>query len=170
MAVTGAPRLTRAVERAFSWSQSAMALILVAFIVGSLIFTGGQVGPRQSAPWDQVRAWPVFSVPAWVMIGLGVVGAITVIPLAVMTPIERVPRLLTAIAQAFAGGGAALLFAGMFPSDTGPIPMPGDSAAFLGAHWVATALCAFSIVVLIAALIVRVPAYERLRKSHGGTT
>lgn len=161
---SGSPRY-RVVRRVFATSQIAMALILVAFIAGSLLFTGGQVGPLQDAPWDQVWSWPVFPVPAWLLIVLAAVGAAAVIPLCLLTAVAQTPHLFTAIGQAFAGIVAGLLFAGMFPVSDGLIPMPGDSTEYLGLHWVAAALSAFSIVVLIIAVSLKAGRYERMRKS-----
>ena len=43
--------------------------------------------------------------------------------------------------------------------------MPDEPGRFLGWHWVAGALFTFCFFVLIAGMLIKLPAYERLRKA-----
>lgn len=151
----------------FTSSQVALAGLLVAFIAGSLLFVGGRVAPMQNEAWPQLWAWPVFTVPGWLPVALAVVGAAVVMPMSVLTPAAMAPRLLGAISQAFAAGGAAVLFSGLFPAETGVMPMPSGDGLFLGLHWVAVPLSLFSIGVLVIALLAKGGEHERSRRTGG---
>lgn len=157
----------RGLRRIYSACQLLIALLLVAFIAGSLIFTGGRVAEQQSANWSEVWAWPVFSVSAWLLIAPAVIGAIVVVPMCLRTPAGLANRLLGGIGQTAVAGGAAVVFMFLFPSEDGPFPMPEPDDGYLGWHWIALIPTAFSLIVLIVALIVKGREYERLRMTGG---
>jgi hypothetical protein len=155
----------RVLRRMYSVCQIFAALLLVAFIAGSLLFTGGRVAQQQSANWSEVWDWPVFPVPAWLLIAPAVIGAIVVVPMCLRTPAGLANRLLGAIGQTVVAGGAAVVFMFLFPSEEGPFPMPEAEDGYLGWHWIALIPTAFSVVVLIVALVAKGREYERLRMS-----
>lgn len=72
-------------HRIYVVCQIFLAVVLLAFIVGSLIFTGGRVGEAQNTNWDEVWRWPVFPVPAWILIVPAIVGAFVVLPMCIRT-------------------------------------------------------------------------------------
>ena len=57
------------------------------------------------------------------------------------------------------------LFGFAFPAASGLLPVPDDPGKYLGQHGVAAALLAFCFLVLVVAMPVKLPAYERLRKA-----
>lgn len=152
-------------RRIYATAQIFMAALLVAFIAGSLLFTGGRVASQQNANWPEAWGWPVFPVPAWLLIVPALIGVIVVVPMSMRTPAARTPLLLGAVGQTVAAGGSAIVFSFLFPAETGLIPMPGDSDLFLGWHWIAAALSLASILVLIVAVAAKGREYERLRTS-----
>lgn len=162
-----APDRGRALRRVYSACQIFMAAVLIAFIVGSLIFTGGRIAEQQSANWSEVWSWPVFPVPAWLLVVPAVLGAIVVVPMCLRTPPGLANRLLGAVGQTVAAAGAAVLFMFLFPSDGGPFPMPQAEDGSLGWHWLALIPSAFSLVVLIVAVAAKGREYDRLRMTGG---
>ncbi|MDY0908376.1 hypothetical protein [Microbacterium sp. CFBP9034] len=162
-----APDRGRVLRRVYAVCQIFIGVVLLAFIVGSLLFTGGRVSEQQSTNWSEVWSWPVFPVPAWLIIVPAVVGAIVVVPMCLRTAAGLANRLLGAIGQTIVAAGAAVLFMFLFPSDSGPFPMPQAEDGYLGWHWIALIPTAFSLVVLIVALATKSREYERLRLTGG---
>lgn len=156
-------------HRIYVVCQIFLAVVLLAFIVGSLIFTGGRVGEAQNTNWDEVWRWPVFPVPAWILIVPAIVRAFVVLPMCIRTPAARANILLGAVGPTFAAGGSAVLFMFLFPADDGPFPMPDPDDGSLGWHWVALVPTVFSLVVLIIAVAVKGREYERIRLSGGAS-
>lgn len=151
--------------RIYTTCQVGAALILVAFIVGSLVFVGGRVGRSQSEIWGQFMDWPIFPVPAWLLVVPAAVGALVVVPLCVLAPPASVGKLITAVGQTGAAVGAAALFMFLFPANAGVFAVPGDAGGYLGAHWVAIPLGVFSMVVLLITVTAKGREYDRLRAS-----
>ena len=163
--VTAPTDPSRTLRRIYTACQIIPALLLVAYIAGSLILVGGRVGEGQSENWDALLPWPVFPVPAWVLIPFAVVSAAIVVPLCLRAPAATVSRLITAVGQTGAAIAAAAVFAFVFPADTGLIPMPNDDGSYLGAQWIAIPFLLFCVVVLITTTIVKGKEYDRLRAS-----
>ncbi|WP_127473389.1 hypothetical protein [Microbacterium sulfonylureivorans] len=158
-----APDRGRALRRVYSTCQMFMAAVLIAFIAGSLIFTGGRIAEQQGTNWSEVWSWPAFPVPAWLLVVPALIGAIVVIPMCVRTPAGLANRLLGAVGQTVAAAGSAVLFMFLFPSDAGPIAMPQAEDGYLGWHWLALIPSAFSLVVLLVAVGAKGREYDRLR-------
>lgn len=152
----------RHVRLVFAACQCFAALLLVCFIVGSLLFTGGRIGESQSANWPELWDWPVFAVPAWLMVTPAVVAALVVVPVASRTPARRAALLLGAIGQTAAAAASAVAFMILMPASEGPISHPIGEGA-LGLHWAALPFDAFCAVVLVVALVRKGPEYERRR-------
>lgn len=67
----GPRRAVLVVDRIYLACQLWAAAVLLAFIIGSLLFTGGQVLEDDGQIYDEVWQWPVFYVPAWVLVTRG---------------------------------------------------------------------------------------------------
>ncbi|MFE6964581.1 hypothetical protein ACFVAJ_05670 [Agromyces sp. NPDC057679] len=64
-------------------AQLVMPLLLIAYLVGSLLLTGGRVRPEASELWDALLPSPLFTVPDWLPLGLAIVStAATVVLIA----------------------------------------------------------------------------------------
>ncbi|MFF2277862.1 hypothetical protein [Agromyces sp. NPDC058126] len=64
-------------------AQLVMPLLLIAYLVGSLLLTGGRVRPEASELWDALLPSPLFTVPEWLPLGLAIVStAATVVLIA----------------------------------------------------------------------------------------
>jgi len=159
-------RPARIVDTIYLICQLVPAALLVAFIVGSLLFTGGQVLDDGERIYDEVWRWPVFPVPAALLIVPAAVSAVLVVPLVVLTRVAVADRLINRWGQTFVAVGAGVAFAIAFPSPSGPLPVPNSEDSFLGAHWIAAALSAFCWVVLVLGMLAKLPAHQRLRDSR----
>lgn len=113
------------------------------------------------AAWD----WPVFPVPAWLLVLPAAVGAAVVLPLVVLTPAAYVSRLISHLGQTVPAIGAGVAFSVLFPAPTGTWPDAARPADYLGSAGVAAALSAFSLVVLLVGIAAKAPAHERLREA-----
>ena len=156
----------KTLRRLFLVCQGFAAAVLVAFIAGSLIFTGGRVGEMQSTNWAEVWSWPVFPVPAWLLIVPAVIAAIVVIPMCIRTPARRANLFLGAIGQTIGAAAAAIAFMFLFPADTGVFVQPVVDG-YLGMHWIALPFDLFCVIVLIVALVKKGGEYEKLRAAGG---
>ncbi|MCC2031687.1 hypothetical protein [Microbacterium allomyrinae] len=140
------------------------ALILVAFIAGSMFFTGGQMGESDTTKWQPVWYWPVFPVPAWLLIIPAAIAAVIVIPMCVLTPASHVTRLLNAAGVTGGSAASAYVFMFMFPAKSGVFPIP-EIGTYVGPHWIALALSLVCLAVLVVAFLIKAAAYERMRKA-----
>lgn len=134
----------RPVAKAYVWTQLVPAIILVVFLVGSLLFSGGQVFADRSPGWDVVIPFPLFPVPWWLFAGLGVVG----LGCALTWALRAAPRESLGLTGAFgvtcAGGFAALYFEFAFM----------DDPVLSGPYWIGAASSAVAAIVLVTAGIV----------------
>jgi len=153
-------------RRIYSIALGFNALVLVAFIAGSMIFTGGQVAEGGSTKWQPVWYWPVFPVPAWLLIVPAFIAAVVVIPMCIRTPARLLPRIIGAAGVAGASAASAAIFMFMFPASSGLFPLP-EAGTFLGLHWIALALSLFCLLPLIVTFFVKGPEYDRLRMTGG---
>ena len=159
------PALHRILDRIYLACQLVAAGLLVAFIVGSLVFTGGQVIADGDQLYDEVWTWPVFPVPAWLVIIPAAVAALVVIPLVVTTKVSDAGSLIGRWGQTIVGVGAGVFFAVAFAETSGTIPIPGRTGLYAGAHWIAAALFGFCFVVVLVGMAVKLPAEARLRRA-----
>lgn len=151
-------------RRIFTVSQTLVVAVFVAFIIGSLVFTGGRVFQTQDLNWPEAWAWPVFPVPWWLVVVPAVVAAVVVIPMTLRTPARRAGRLLGALGQTLGAGAAAVAFMYIFPAETGVLPQPVVDG-YLGLHGLALPLQAVCVAVLIVGVAVRARSYEKLRRA-----
>ena len=115
-----------------------------------MIFTGGQVAEGESTKWQPVWYWPVFPVPAWLLIVPAAVALVVVIPMCVLTPAAQATRLLGTLGPTGGAIAAEIIFMLMFPAE----PL-----------WIALAVTLVCVPVLIVGIVVKGIGYERLRKS-----
>lgn len=153
-----------ALWRIYRIAMAFNALVLVAFIAGSMVFTGGQVAEGETTKWQPVWYWPVFPVPPWLLIVPAALAALLVIPMCVWTPAERAPRMNAALGITGVAAASPVIFMLMFPADSGWFPL-SDDGRYAGLHWIALALTIFCLLVVIVALVAKGLAYERLRKA-----
>ncbi len=159
-------RPARVIDGVYLACQLLAAGLLLAFIIGSLLLTGGQVLENGHRIYDQVWGWPVFPVPAWLLIIPAAFSAAVVVPLVLTTRIEDAQGLIGRWGQTIVAVVAGLTFATAFPASTGVWPLPdGSPAQYFGLHWVAAALSAFCFVVILLGMLIKLPAHERLRKA-----
>lgn len=104
----------------------APAAILLAFLIGSLLLTGGQVIDSRSAIWRPVLDWPVFTVSPWVVVPLAVGALITALGLAVQVDTARTVALSGPLGWAVAGALSSWFLAVVLP----PTALAGT--AFIG--------------------------------------
>lgn len=143
------------VDAAYLACQLVIAAVFVAFVIGSLLFTGGQVLQDADRSYEQAWDWPVFPVPAWLLIIPATISAVLVIPLVATTSVADAPDLIGRWGQTIVSVGAGFGFAAAFRASDGS----------LGGHWVAAAMSAFCFLVIVLGMIVKLPAHERLRKA-----
>ncbi|MCP2635103.1 hypothetical protein K0817_000805 [Microbacterium sp. HD4P20] len=123
------------------------ALILVVFLVGSLILSGGQVSPTMDTKWDAVVAYPLFPVPTPLLVGLAIASvALVVLVVATAWPGD-LPGLRGLIGPTVSAIIAAVLLSGLVPDEGRRY---GD--VVWGGQWVAGLISLAALVVLLAAI------------------
>lgn len=135
----------RPIGLAYVWSQLLPALLLIAFLIGALLFSGGQVGAGQSPNWDVVIPFPVFPVPAWLLIGFGGVGVLLAAVWAVRSRDDEALALSGALGVTIAACVASMFFGLAFLGD----------AALAGPFWAGMVLAAVSATILTITAAVR---------------
>ena len=138
--------------------------LLILFLVGSLLFTGGKVLQEGDTIWDDVWSFPVFPVPAWLLLVPAVVSALLVVPFVVTTPVADAPRIAARFGQALAAGLAAVFFAFAFPASDGFVAMPEAGDGYLGLHLVAALITVVVVLVLAVGLFTKGGAHDRARR------
>ncbi|MBT2500710.1 hypothetical protein J7E25_16565 [Agromyces sp. ISL-38] len=151
--------------RTFAGAQLIPTVIFIAFLIGSLLLSGSQALPDDRPRYDVIVPFPIFVVPEWVSVFLGVVAAALVVPLLVTTKIVQAPQLNAAFAYSIGATVANLYFAFTFPASSGMIAKPSDPMVYLGAHWIGAALAAACVVVVAARAIPFSVRYDRLRRA-----
>jgi ABC-type Fe3+ transport system permease subunit len=143
-----------AVDVVYLTCQLVAVAVLLAFILGSMVFTGGQVQPDASPNWSQAWSWPVFPVPTWLTIVPAAVGALIVVPVAVALTRSDPSRQVGRWGQTFPAVVSPVAFAGLFPAASG---------SFFASHSFAAALSAFSFAVLTVGVVVSLVEERRTR-------
>lgn len=138
--------------------------LLVLFLVGSLVFTGGQVLQEGDTIWADVWSFPVFPVPSWLLIVPAAVSALLVVPFVATTPVAQAPRIAARFGQALAAGLASVFFAFAFPAADGFVAMPDAGDGYLGLHLAAAVITVVVVLVLAVGLFVKGGAHDRARR------
>lgn len=152
----------RALHVVFVVSQLLPVALLLAYVIGALILSGAQVFPSQSAAYDAVVPYPVFPVPAWLLIAPAVVGLVAIVPLAIGATAMDAPRFESYLRFTLGAGVSALLFMWAFPSDSGWIPLDDG---YVGWHWVALAISIVIVAIEGVMIAITGPRYDRLKKA-----
>lgn len=118
--------------------------ILVAFLVSSLVLSGAQVTAGGDPAWEAVVPFPVFPVPSWLMIGLGVIGLVAGIVWAATARAADAAALTGGVGPAVAGAFASGFFMFAFADDGVP----------QGAFGIALAIGTVTVLVLFAAAVI----------------
>lgn len=134
-------------------------VLLVVYLVGSLLFTGGQVSEAMDPIWDQVLPYPLFAMPAVVLIVPAAISLILAVCLVSVCRAEDVLRLRGSIGPTAAAIMSSIGFAALVPDGGSRYAYGG-----LGDQWVAAALFAASLVVLLVGI-----ALARVRHTSGRT-
>jgi len=133
--------------------------LLVVFLVGSLIFSGGQVSETMDTKWGVVFPYPLFAVPKTLLVILGVLSIVLAVGVAVTnrrSDEERVRRLVGPIA---ASAVSSVILAGVVPEDP---TRWGD--AFIGTQWIASIFFVVALgVLLLGIAAARARSRERAR-------
>ncbi|MGU3358550.1 hypothetical protein ACLBWJ_14945 [Microbacterium sp. M4A5_1d] len=135
--------------RAFAIVAVIPSVALIVFLVGSLILSGGQVSESTRAKWAVAAPYPLFVMPAGVLIALA--GAFVVLAVVSVATARRddVPGLRGLIGPGIAAAIAAVLFAGMTPERG---VRAGDMV--WGAQWTAAPISALAVVILVVGIAV----------------
>lgn len=67
-------------------------VLLIAYLIGSLILSGGQVGPAKDPMWGVVIPYPLFVVSTMQLVVVGSLSVALAIAVAVTTRLADVPR------------------------------------------------------------------------------
>lgn len=118
--------------------------LLVAYLIGSLVFSGGQVGEARGPMWDVVVPYPLFSVPTTPLIVIGVLAVVLAIAVAVTTRAIDVPGVRRLIGPAAASVVSAFGWALATPQD--PVRL---NDGVIGTQWIASLLFLGAIAVLL---------------------
>lgn len=139
-------------------------LLLLAYLIGSLVFTGAQVAPDQAPPYGQVFDWPVFQPPVWLSIAIGAIALATFAPMAALVRPQEAPRLVGAINFTVAGSllqSLAMLWA--FPLEV-PGGLPGRPVTQPDLYWVGAALAGLTIVLVLLFGLRAIIEHDRQRR------
>ena len=138
------------------------AALLVAFLVGSLLFTGAQVIESRSPVWRPVVPWPLFTVTPWITVSLAIGGLIVAVGYARSIGIARAMGLIPLLGWSLAAAGSTWFFGAVLPEALlGSEPLLGRSD-----HYLAFAVNLLAAAVLAIRLGMVGPAHDRLRASR----
>lgn len=126
---------------------------LVAYLVGSLALTGGQVGPARPPIWHAVLPFPLFPTPMWLAVPVAALGALAATTWALAT-IGRWPGPVTGWLGPLGANAVALL---VFRGVTGAAwAVAGIGLAALGV----------AAVTLVARLVLSDAPRERVQRAQ----
>lgn len=136
--------------------------MLIAFLVGSLIFSGGKASDTMDTKWGVIFPYPLFEAPKALLIVLGVAAIVLAIVVAATnrrSDEDGVRRLIGPVA---ASAVSSVILAGVAPEDPARW---GD--AFIGTQWIASIYFLVALGVLLLGLAVA-RARARSRESARG--
>lgn len=132
-------------------AHAAIGAILVVFLLGSLLLSGAQVTSSGAPRWEPSIAFPVFPVPAWLLIALAVAGLAG----GLVWSITSRPTEARALTGAVGPAVAATVSAGFFL-----FAFSGDGTA-AGLYGVAVVLSAASVLVILASSLIQGARHDR---------
>lgn len=117
---------------------------LVVYLVGSLLFSGGQVSAAMNTKWDAVIPYPIFGAPTSVLVGLGAASVLLAGVVAVSARVGDAAGQRGLLGPTAAAMVSAFGFCLLVP-DGGT--RSGD--VVYGGQWVAAVVYAVALVVLL---------------------
>jgi len=136
--------------------------LLIAYLVGSLVFTGAQVVESGTPVWRPIVDWPVFTVTPWITVPLAVAGLVASFGLIAVVTIARSTALTTVFGWVMAAGLSSWVLAvGLPPASLGLEPLVGSSD-----HYVALAINSGSAFVVLIRIASVVRSHERLQSNR----
>lgn len=123
--------------------------ILVVFLVGSLIFSGGQVSASMDPKWGIVWSYPLFPVPAIVLIALAAASIVLALVVAATARAGDVPGIRGLLGPTAAAIVSAIVLSVIVP-DGGT--RSGDTV--IGDQWIAAVLSGVALVILLLGIAV----------------
>ncbi|GAA5035286.1 hypothetical protein ACFQRL_00660 [Microbacterium fluvii] len=135
-----------------------IAGLLVVYLVGSLLLTGGQVVASRGPIWGAALDFPLFVVPAWMLIALAAVGAALYLPLLLTVRVLDARRLSGAWGVVAASVFTPLLFSAVVDDDIW-------RAFREQGYWIASAISAVCVLALAIAAFTTAPRYDRLARA-----
>ncbi len=120
---------------------------LVMFLLGSLILSGGQVSETTNVKWGVAVPYPLFVMPAIVMIVLAAASVVLAVVSVLTARRENVPGLRGLIGPTIAAAIAAVLFAGLTPQEGTRV---GD--AVWGTQWTAAPISGLAVLVVLVGI------------------
>lgn len=124
------------------------AALIVAYLVGSLILSGGKVSEPMDTKWDVVRPYPLFVVPTVPLVIIGALAIVLAIAVALTSRASdshRVQRLIGPLLASAVGG---FLFSILTPDAA--VRM-GDR--FMGTQWIGSVLSVIAVAVLSVGML-----------------
>lgn len=92
------------------------AAALLAYLLGSMLLSGGQIVASRGPMWGAVVDYPLFTFPGWASLVVAIVGVILVVPVLVYARATDDNRVGAAFRLTAAAAGASFMFAWMLPS------------------------------------------------------
>jgi len=153
--------------RAARWLRIALgtvavipAALIVAYLVGSLILSGGKVSEPMNTKWDVVLAYPLFVVPTLPLVVIGALAIALALGVALTSTASDSSGIQRLIGPLMASAGAGFLFALLTPDAA---TRWGDR--FIGTQWFGSVLSIVAVAVLSVGMLV---ARARASTQPGG--
>lgn len=89
---------------------------LLAYLLGSMLLSGGQIVASRGPMWGAVLDYPLFTFPGWASLVVAIVGVILVVPVLACARVPDASRVGAAFRLTAAAAGASFMFAWMLPS------------------------------------------------------
>ena len=138
-------RLNRIASTAYAVVVIVPAAIVVVFLVGSLILSGGQVSETMDAKWAVVVAYPLFAVSTALLVALAALSVVLAIVVVATARADDLPGLRGLIGPTVAAIISSVLLSGLVPDGGTRV---GD--VVWGDQWIAAPISAVALVILLA--------------------
>jgi hypothetical protein len=131
--------------------------LLVLYLVGSLVLTGGNVMPGGSPNWDEVYPSPVFPVPGWLVVVPTVVGSLSAVVVVGASRTADASRLIGLLGYTFGAALSEIAFLFVFA---------GDTRIWDTGYGIGFAAAALASAAVLIAVLTLAPGAERLRRAE----
>lgn len=122
--------------------------LMLAYLIGSLMFSGGQVVEVKNPMWGAIFPYPLFVVPTTPLVVIGVLSVVLAIAVAVTTRASDVPHVRGLIGPTAAAAVCSFGWA---------LATPQDPARFndgvIGTQWFASIFCMVALGVLLLGIL-----------------